>query len=129
MISDWNIQAVIVQLGGFNTDWKSHMTVLPPHPAYDVDNSPTKQQRAMLNSGMPLVGSPEKAAKMFITLAEKRKELPVRVQLGSDSVTIVQHTAKRTLSDSGKFESLSHLTNVDGTDAKAYTKNLLAALG
>ena len=83
----------------------------------------------MLDSGMPLVGSPEKTAKVFITLAEKRKELPIRVQLGSDSITIVQHTAKKTISDSEKFESLSHLTNVDGTDAKEYNKNLLAALG
>lgn len=129
MIPDWNIQAVLVQLGGFNTDWKTHLSTLPPHPAYDVDNSPTKQQRAMLGSAMSLVGSPEKAAKAFLTLAAKRKELPLRIQLGTDAITFVRHTAKKTISDSDKFESLSHSTNVDGTNVQEYTKNLLAILG
>ena len=129
MIPDWNIQCCICQPGGFNTAWKSHLKTVPIHPAYDTDNSPTKQARAFLESGVELVGSPHKAAKAFITLSEKRKELPLRVQLGSDSITYVQHKAKKTLADSEKFASLSHSTNVDGTDVKEYTKNVLAYLG
>ena len=81
------------------------------------------------NNGIAFIGSPEKAAEAFITLAEKRKELPLRVQFGSDAYAIVQHTAMKTISDSEKVESISHSTNVDGIDAKEYTKNLLAALG
>ena len=80
-------------------------------------------------SGIPFIGSPEKAAKAFITLAEKRKELPLRVQFGSDALAIVRHTAMKTISDSEKLESISHSTNVDGIDSKEYTKNLLVALG
>jgi hypothetical protein len=129
MIPRWNIQVVLLQLGGTNTSWKNHMTILPPLPAYDTDDSPTKKQRAMLGGPLHLIGSSEKAAKAFITVAEKRKEVPVRIQLGTDSMVVVQHTAKKTIADSQKFENLSHSTNEDGTDIKEYTKNLLAFLG
>jgi NAD(P)-dependent dehydrogenase (short-subunit alcohol dehydrogenase family) len=133
MSPHWNIQATIIQPGGFNTEWRN-MTTLPLHPAYDTDNSPTKQHRSMLmgtgtDHGIPFIGSPEKAAKVFITLAKKRSDLPLRVQFGSDSLAIVRHTALTTISDGEKLESVSHSTNVDGIDSKEYTKNLLAALG
>ena len=129
MSPEWNIQANIVEPGGFNTEWKS-MTTIAPHPAYDTDSSPTKKFRPMLvGSSISSIGSPIKAAKAFITLAEKRKELPLRIQFGSDALAIVRHTAMKTISDTEKLENLSHSTNVDGVDPKEYTKNLLAALG
>ena len=131
MSPEWNIQATIIEPGGFNTDWKN-MTTIPLHPAYDSDNSPAKIRRAMLvgtDGSSPYIGSPIKAAKAFITLAEKRKDLPLRVQFGSDSLAIVRHTAMKTVLDSEKLESLSHSTNVDGIDPKEYTKSLLEALG
>ena len=128
MTPEWNIQATIIEPGGFETNWRGgNMTVLPPHPAYDTENSPTKLFRSFLLH--PSIGSPEKAAKAFITLAEKRSELPLRIQFGSDALTIVRHTAKRTISDSEKFEGISHSTNVDGINSEEYTKNLLATLG
>ena len=110
------------------------MTTLPLHPAYDTDSSPAKQHRSMLmgtgaGDGIPFIGNPEKAAKAFITLAEMRKDLPLRVQFGSDSLAIVRHTAMKVISDSEKVESISHSTNVDGIDSKEYTKGLLVALG
>ena len=107
------------------------MEVIPPHPAYDTDNSPTKKRRSLLvgaETSVPFIGSPIKAAKAFISLAEKRQVLPLRIQFGSDSLAIVQHTAKKTISDSEKWETVSHSTNVDGIDSKEYTKNILAAL-
>lgn len=129
MIPRWNIQVVLVELGGTNTAWKNHMTILPPLPVYDVDDSPTKQQRAMLGGPLHLIGNSAKVAKAFITISEKRKEVPVRIQLGTDSMVVVQHTAKKTIADSQKWEALSHSTNEDGTDVKEYTKGLLAFLG
>ena len=110
------------------------MTTLPLHPAYDTDTSPAKQHRSMLmgtgtGSGISFIGSPEKAAKAFITLADMRRTLPLRVQLGTDSIALVRHTALKTISDGEKMESISHSTNVDGIDPKEYTKNILAALG
>ena len=132
MYPEWNIQATIIEPGGFNTEiWSNINTAtLPLHPAYDTgDNSPTKQNRAIITGKViPFVGSSENAAKAFITLAEK-KDLPLRVQFGTDSLIIVRHAAMKTISDSEKFESLSHSTNMDGIDSKEYAKNLLAALG
>ena len=135
MSPEWNIQATIIEPGGFNTEWRGgNMTILPLHPAYDTDSSPAKRYRSMIRGtgtggGVTSIGSPEKAAKAFITLAEKRQDLPLRVQFGSDSSVLVRHTAMKTISDSEKWESLSQSTNVDGVDPKEYTKNLLAVLG
>ena len=129
MSPEWNVQATIIEPGGFNTEIWSSMTTLPLHPAYDTDGSPAKRYRSLLTgSGVPFIGSPEKAAKAFITLAKKRQELPLRVQFGTDSLVIVRHAAMKTISDSEKLESLSHSTNVDGIDPKEYTKNILAVL-
>ena len=127
MSPEWNIQATIIEPGGFNTAVWSNSTTIPLHPAYDGDNSQTKQNRSMLTGGIfPFIGSPEKAAKAFITLAEKKKDLPLRVQLGTDSFFVLRHAAMKTISDAEKWESISHSTNVDGIDSKEYTKNLLA---
>jgi hypothetical protein len=113
---EWNIQATIIEPGGFNTEICCNTTTLPFHPAYDTgEDSPTKRIRSMFNGSFPFLGSPEKAAKAFITLAEKRQDLPLRVQFGTDSLVVVRHTAMKTISDSEKLESLSHSTNVDGT--------------
>jgi len=136
MTPEWNIQATIIEPGGFNTDWRNMETQLPLHPAYDTDNSPAKQHRSMHmgtgtgGSGITFIGNPEKAAKAFITLAEKkRQDLPLRIQFGSDSLAVVRHAAMKTISDGEKLESVSHSTNVDGVDAKEYTKHLLTVLG
>jgi NAD(P)-dependent dehydrogenase (short-subunit alcohol dehydrogenase family) len=130
MSPEWNIQATIIEPGGFITEWRS-MAAIPPHPAYDTDNSPTKKRRFMMvgDTSVQSIGIPEKAAKAFISLAEKKQDLPLRIQLGSDALALVQHTAMKTISDSEKWESVSHSTNVDGIDSKEYTKNLLTALG
>ncbi|KDR84661.1 hypothetical protein GALMADRAFT_151451 [Galerina marginata CBS 339.88] len=129
MSPEWNIQATIIEPGGFNTEWRGgNMTILPPHPAYDTPTSPAKQFRAMLDL-LPFIGDINRAAKAYMTLAEKREELPLRIQFGSDCLAVVRHTALRTISDSERWESISHSTNVDGIDPPEYTKNLLAALG
>jgi NAD(P)-dependent dehydrogenase (short-subunit alcohol dehydrogenase family) len=130
MSPEWNIQATVIEPGGFDTEWRS-MTVIPPLPAYDTDTSPTKKQRTLFvgANSIPSIGSPIKAAKAFISLAENRQDLPLRVQFGTDALAIVRHTALKTISDGEKWESVSHSTNVDGIDSKEYTKNLLAALG
>ena len=129
MSPEWNIQATIIEPGGFNTDWRN-MTSIPLHPAYDTDSSPAKKCRSMLvgSERSISIGSPENAAKAFITLAEKRQDLPLRVQFGSDSLAIVRHTAAQTILDSEKLESLSHSTNVDGIDGKEHTKKIMANL-
>lgn len=129
MSPEWNIQATIIEPGGFNTQWRGgNMSILPPHPAYDTPTSPAKQFRSMLDL-LPFIGDNQRAAKAYITLAENKAKLPLRIQFGSDSLAVVRHTALKTISDSEKWENISHSTNVDGIDPQEYTKNLLAALG
>ena len=129
MSPEWNIQLTIIEPGGFNTEWRGkNMTILPPHPAYDTPTSPTRKYRAAFGS-LPFIGLPERAAKAYVRLAEKRSELPLRIQFGSDSLTVIRHTALKTISDSEKWEEISHSTNIDGIDPKEYTQSLLAALG
>ncbi|KAF9464279.1 hypothetical protein BDZ94DRAFT_1282125 [Collybia nuda] len=127
MSPEWNIQASAIEPGGFNTGWRDGLTILPPHPAYKADNSPTSQYRAMLRH-IPFIGSPERAAKALLTLSGK-KDLPLRIQLGSDAATLIRHTARKTIADSEKWEDIAHSTNIDGIDPPEYTKSLLAALG
>ncbi|PPQ96649.1 hypothetical protein CVT26_010639 [Gymnopilus dilepis] len=129
MSPEWNIQATIVQPGGFNTQWRGgNMTILPLHPAYGTPTNPAKQFRSMLHH-LPFIGDNQRAAKAYIILAERRSELPLRIQFGSDCVAVVRHTAAKTISDSEKWEYISHSTNVDGINPQEYTKSLLSALG
>lgn len=104
------------------------MTILPQLPAYDNPNFPSSQWRSMFDK-VPFIGDRTRAAKAFLTLSEKRKELPLRIQFGSDSLAIVRHTAKKTILDSEKWADVSHSTNLEGIDSEEYTKNLLVALG
>ncbi|PPR01860.1 hypothetical protein CVT24_001341, partial [Panaeolus cyanescens] len=128
MSPEWNIQASIIEPGGFNTEWRgSNMSILPIHPAYDTPTNPVKQYRDMFNA-LPFIGNPERGAKAFLQLAGRR-DLPLRIQFGSDSLAIVRHTAQKTINDTNKFEELSHSTNVDGIDPPTYTKQLLSYLG
>ncbi|PPQ98769.1 hypothetical protein CVT24_003327 [Panaeolus cyanescens] len=128
MSPEWNIQATIIEPGGFNTEWRgANMSILPIHPAYDTPTSPVKQYRDMFHA-LPFIGSPERAAKAFVSLAGRR-DLPLRIQFGSDSLAIVRHMAATTIADSERFESLSHSTNIDGINPPEYTKALLAHLG
>ncbi|KJA23930.1 hypothetical protein HYPSUDRAFT_39445 [Hypholoma sublateritium FD-334 SS-4] len=126
---EWNIQATIIEPGGFNTEWRGgNLTILPQLPAYDNPKFPSSQWRSMFDK-IPFIGDRARAAKAFLILAEKRKELPLRIQFGSDSLAVVRHTAKKTISDSEKWAAVSHSTNMEGIDPEEYTKNLLVALG
>ena len=128
MSPEWNIQATIIEPGGFDTEWRTgNMTILPQLPAYADPKSPTSQYRSMLGT-IPFIGHPQRAAKAFLTLAARRKDLPLRVQFGSDCLAVVVHTANTTISDSKKWESIIHSTNVDGINAEEYTRHLLEIL-
>lgn len=126
MSPEWNIRATIVEPGGFNTEWRGgNMVIFPQHPAY-TETSPVGQYRSMLGS-TPFIGDAKKAGKILMSLGDK-PDLPLRIQLGSDAFTIVRHTAQTTIADSEKWEDFSQSTNIDGINAKEYTKELLKIL-
>ncbi|KAA1474157.1 NAD(P)-binding protein [Dentipellis sp. KUC8613] len=111
MPPEWNIKAVIVQPGGFGTNWStSGMVRLPPHPAYGPD-APSNQFRKMAEHA-PGVGDVPRGVQAMIRIADLPNP-PQRVQLGTDSWCIVRNQAEKTLKDSEEWEELSHSTNND----------------
>ncbi|KAI0937996.1 hypothetical protein AcV7_003313 [Taiwanofungus camphoratus] len=115
MDPSWNIKGVIVELGGFRTDWlSSSMTIKPPLPPYAHIDSPCALFRHM-SLNIPYIGDPAKAPKALIAVAGL-PDPPLRIQLGTDSMAMVKTSAKKTLKDAEKWADFAHQTNMDGVD-------------
>ena len=72
------------------------------------------------DSGAVTTGDPEKAAAALIKLSYiPAKELPTRIQFGSDCWAIVKARAEATVRDALKWSQISHSTNKDGVDQEA----------
>jgi hypothetical protein len=117
----WNIKALIVEPGGFDTRWSGDLHGHPQPPAYSAPDSPTSQWRAMhAGSGPASTGNPEKAAAALVKLSHvPAHELPTRIQFGSDSWAMVKAKAEATARDAVKWSEISHSTNNDGVDKEA----------
>ncbi|KZV74159.1 NAD(P)-binding protein [Peniophora sp. CONT] len=112
MPPEWNIKGVIIEPGGFPTNWSSaNMVTIPPHPAYPED-SPSRKFIQM-RDGAPAIGDVHRAAKAMITISEEPNP-PLRLQLGTDAWGIAQGMAQKTLDEQNKWADLSHSTNQDG---------------
>ncbi|CCM04858.1 uncharacterized protein FIBRA_07051 [Fibroporia radiculosa] len=111
MLPEWNIKGVIIEPGGFRTEWNaSSMVTIPVHPKYDTPTSPSVVHRQV--ASQPYIGDPTKAAKAMVQIADMPNP-PLRVQLGTESLMIVRYQAQRTLRDSEQHEDLAHSTNCD----------------
>jgi hypothetical protein len=122
----WNIKGCIIQPGGFETEWRNgSMVTLPQHPAYADPDTPSSQFRAMHGS-VPMIGSPEKMGKALMILASEPNP-PLRIQFGSEAISLIISKAKSTIKDSEKWAELSHSTNMDGVDIEAYMKQIAVA--
>ena len=112
MPSEWNIKGVIVEPGGFATNWNTgNMVTVPSHPAYPAD-SPGAQFIKMRESMHP-IGDVNRAAQAMITISEEPNP-PLRLQLGTDAWGISQGMAQKTINEGNKWADLSHSTNLDG---------------
>jgi len=119
----WNIKASIIEPGGFKTRWSGDLHIHPQPPAYSAPDTPTSQWRGLLGSSVMATGDPEKAAAALIKLSHvPAHELPTRIQLGSDSWTLVKIKAEGTIRDGMKWSEISHSTNNDGVDKEAIMK-------
>ncbi|KAI0294477.1 hypothetical protein B0F90DRAFT_1821229 [Multifurca ochricompacta] len=112
MPPEWNIKGVVVEPGGFDTNWASASTIVPPHPAYNTETSPSGQSRTLLQT-CPRIGDINRAARAMIRIASE-PDPPLRLTLGSDAWAIVESAAKRTLREAGKWKELSLSTDLDG---------------
>ncbi|PIL33195.1 hypothetical protein GSI_04645 [Ganoderma sinense ZZ0214-1] len=116
MVPEWNIRGVIIQPGGFRTEWgRSSMVALPLPAQYDRPDAPSVKFRKLLEQS-PFIGDPSKAALAIMQIASLR-DPPLRVQLGTDAVLSVRQKALKTVADTEKYEELAHSTNADGVDS------------
>ena len=127
MLPEGNIKGVIIEPGGFNTEWASgSLQPLPLPAAYDTPHSPTALfRRSALNKVM-YIGDPRKAARAMVEVAGMA-DPPLRVQLGTDSLTLVRNQARHTLLECDRMEELAHSTNMEGVDRTLVMENLSAA--
>ncbi|KDR77719.1 hypothetical protein GALMADRAFT_278758 [Galerina marginata CBS 339.88] len=85
MLPEWNIKACILEPGGFETEWRNASITFDQHPAYAGNTANFRS----LRSSITMLGDPVKGAKAIVKLSNEPK-LPMRVQLGSDSLAIVK---------------------------------------
>ncbi|KAI0059529.1 NAD(P)-binding protein [Artomyces pyxidatus] len=107
----WNISAVVINPGAYNTNARHSFLQAPSLPEYPAD-SPIAKVRAHADHGF-LIGDTEKAAHAIITIGGE-KGVPLKLQLGTDAWASVVKKAKTILSDAEKWAELAHSTNIDG---------------
>ncbi|GBE81793.1 hypothetical protein BKA93DRAFT_738065 [Sparassis latifolia] len=120
MLPEWNIKGLIIEPGGFETEWGgSSMIHVPIHPRYQGPTSPglafRKMREASHQYGGGGIGDPNKGGKVLMQIASMPNP-PLRIQLGTDSLMLVRNKALKTVRDGETFEEISHSTNKDGID-------------
>ena len=110
MLPEWNIKAIIVEPGAFQTAWAASRVNLPVLPKYTPPNTPSSVFRKILHSGE--IGDPLKAAEAMLRIASE-PDPPLRLQLGSDCMFLVREKAMKTVRDNEKWQELGHSTNFD----------------
>ncbi|KAJ7356860.1 hypothetical protein DFH08DRAFT_850352 [Mycena albidolilacea] len=130
MPPEWNIRGLIVEPGGFESEWASgSMQTFPAPPEYGP-TSPSGVMRTVLepvNANAHTLGVPEKMAAAIIRAAGEKK-LPLRLPLGSESWAIVRGQAQRTLREANEWEEVSHSTNRDGVDGPQAAAGIMEML-
>jgi len=117
LLPEWKIRAVIVEPGGFRTEWNNtSMMRVPVHPLYNRPNSAVVKFREVMAARS--IGDPLKFAKAFVQIADM-DDPPIRLQLGSESWTMVREEALQTLRDGEVYAELAHSTNADDVDQEA----------
>ena len=128
MVPAWNIRAVIVQPGGFRTEWAgSSMLTFPLPPPYDRADAPSVRFRELLGQSHAM-GDPRRAAVALMQVAGMA-DPPLRVQLGTDAVLLVRGQALKTARESERYEELAHSTNAEGVDRERMIALITAATG
>ena len=115
MLPEWNIKGVIIEPGGFRTEWsRGSMIRLPPLPQYDLPHSPMNIMKRAREQAT-FVGDPARAAKAIMEIAGM-EDPPVRVQLGTDALLLVRNKALRVIKDGERMEAFSSQTDAEDVD-------------
>ena len=123
MLPEWNIKACILEPGGFETGWRDAIITFEQHPAYAGSTANFRS----LRSSITMLGDPAKGAKVILKLSHEPK-LPMRVQLGSDSLAVVKTKAEIVIRDAEKFEEISRMSDKDGMDGVSYGDMIIKKL-
>jgi hypothetical protein len=110
----WNIKAVIIEPGGFRTEWAGDSMKTLPLAAQYAD-SPAAQFRNTSLGSHKAIGDPRKAGEAFIRVANLPNP-PLRIQFGTESMAIIVGQAKATIRDAEQHAEIAHSTNFDGVD-------------
>ncbi|KAF8920612.1 hypothetical protein CPB85DRAFT_496786 [Mucidula mucida] len=123
----WNIKGAIIQPGGFESEWRgSSATTIPIHPAYDTPTNPAALFRQIVAADYPYLGSPSRMAEAIFKLASEPR-LPFRIQLGTDSLFLIQSQAQETIRDAEKWAHVARSTDKADMDGEAYVAMLKAS--
>ena len=115
MLPEWNIRGVIVEPGGFRTEWSTgSMVRLPPLPQYDAPHSPMNIMKRAREQSHP-IGEPARAAKALVAIADMA-DPPLRIQLGTDALLLVRNKALKTIADGERLQEFSSQTDADDVD-------------
>lgn len=127
VLPEWNIKATIVEPGGFRTGLGTTVVRLPTLEAYEQDHSPSQAMKR-IRDPKAFIGDPGRAGQALFKIGGRR-DLPMRVQLGTDSSRLVRLKAKRTMEDAmnPEWEELADSTNVDGVDTETVLQRIEAA--
>ncbi|KAI0051228.1 NAD(P)-binding protein [Auriscalpium vulgare] len=119
---EWNIRAIIVQPGAFDTPiWSAGFHAAPPHPAYGPGSPCDVLARALPD--MPMIGDLGRAARAMMRIAGA-SDPPLRVQLGTDAWRDVRGAAERVVREGEVWKELS-----DGTNREGYEEGKLEGAG
>ena len=117
MLPEWNIKATIIEPGGFRTEWGgSSMETIPSLPVYRQAHAPSEAVRQMIDP-KSFIGDPKKCGQTLYEVG-CRKDLPIRLQLGTDALLLARLKTQKTVEATLKpeLQEIAHSTNADDID-------------
>ena len=87
------IQVSLLEFGGFHTAAANSMVVLPPHTSYTNPELPSVFVRKLAGE-WETQGDPEKAVKFVHDLAIGAAQLPIRLAIGLDAISMIKEKVK-----------------------------------
>ncbi|GAB2805148.1 SDR family NAD(P)-dependent oxidoreductase [Actinoallomurus bryophytorum] len=107
------IKVIIVEPGGFRTDWGgSSMRLATVGPDYEETVGKVNEFRRATDGAQP--GDPARAAQVIAGLPDL-EEPPLRLLLGSDALTLAGKASRSRAAEAERWASVSRSTDFEGT--------------
>ncbi|GFZ98362.1 SDR family NAD(P)-dependent oxidoreductase [Dyella caseinilytica] len=106
----FGIKYLVVEPGGFATDWAGSSMKIPDMPA-EYDQTVGALVR-ILASGVALAGDPKRAGEILVRVV-KHHPLPTHLLLGAGAVKMAQEYARHQIAEAAAWEQVSTSANFD----------------